>query len=284
VADGSRGTDLSAHRPGGRSLSRRRTPQRLPGLVDSHAHLQHARFDDDREEVIQRARDAGLTRILVPGWDLDSSEAALELAARHPDLIHAAVGVHPHDAAGMDEAAWARLEALAADPNVRAVGEIGLDYFRNLSPPDVQREAFQRQLELAADRSLPVLVHDRDAHDDVTAALLAWSGPSEGRPRGVMHAFSGGVQMARMLSAAGFHISFALPVAFRSAAGPREAAIDLPDGTFLVETDAPYLGPDREGRNEPTTALRVATELARLRATTPEVIAEMVSRAYSRMW
>src|SRR3990170_1332306 len=134
MADRRRGADISAHRPGGRSLSRRRTPQRLPGLVDSHAHLQHSRFDDDRDEVIQRARDAGLTRILVPGWDVDSSEAALELAARHPDLIHAAVGVHPHDAASMGEAAWARLEALATDPGVRAGGGIGLDFFRNLSP------------------------------------------------------------------------------------------------------------------------------------------------------
>jgi TatD DNase family protein len=284
MADGCSRTDLPAHRPGGRSLSRRRTPQRLPGLVDSHAHLQHTRFDDDREDVIQRARDAGLTRILVPGWDVRSSEGALELAAGHPDLIHAAVGVHPHDAAGMDEAAWARLEALAADPTVRAVGEIGLDYFRNLSPPQVQREAFQRQLELAAARGLPVVVHDRDAHRDVTDALLAWSGPEEARTRGVMHAFSGGAEMARVLAEAGFLISFALPVAFRSAVGPREAAVDLADGTFLVETDAPYLGPDRERRNEPTTALRVAAELARLRGTTPEAIAEMVSSAYSRLW
>ena len=283
MADGRRRTDLSAHRPGGRSLTGRRTPQRLPGLVDSHAHLQHSRFDDDREDVIQRARDAGLTRILVPGWDLDSSEAALELAARHPDLIDAAVGVHPHDAAGMDEAAWARLEALAADPSVRAVGEIGLDYFRNLSPPDVQRDAFQRQLALAAVRSLPVLVHDREAHDDVTAALLAWPGPGAGRMRGVMHAFSGGGAMARRLAAADFLISFALPIAFRSNSGPREAGAALADGTFLVETDAPYLGPAQDGRNEPTTALRVAAELARLRTTTPEVIAEMINRAYRRM-
>ena len=277
-----RRTDLPAHRPGGRSLSRRRTPQRLPGLVDSHAHLQHARFDDDREEVIQRARDAGLTSILVPGWDVPSSEAALELAARHPGLIHAAVGVHPHDAAGMDEPGWTRLEALAADSNVRAVGEIGLDYFRNLSPPDVQRAAFQRQLELAAARSLPVLVHDREAHDDVTAALLGWRGRPGGVARGVLHAFSGDRHMARELSEAGFLVSFALPVAFRSASGPREAAADLQDGTFLVETDAPYLGPDRDGRNEPTTALRVAAELARLRGTTSEAIAEAVGRAYAR--
>src|SRR5688500_5960677 len=283
MAAGHRRTDLPAHRAGGRSLSRRRTPQRLPGLVDSHAHLQNSRFDDDREEVIQRARDAGLIRILVPGWDVRSSEGALELAARHPDLIHAAVGVHPHDAAGLDEAARARLVALAAAPSVRAVGEIGLDYLRSLSPPDVQREAFQRQLLLAAERSLPVLVHDREAHDDVTAALLAWRGRPGEAARGVLHAFSGEAEMARKLSEAKFLISFALPVAFRSASGPREAALELADEAFLIEPDAPDLGPDRGGRNEPVNVLRVAAELARLRTTMPEGIASMVSRAYGRL-
>lgn len=252
-------------------------------MVDSHAHLQHTRFDDDREAVIERAETAGLQHILVPGWDVASSEAALELAARHPGLIDAAVGVHPHDAAGMDEPAWARLESLIAHSATRAVGEIGLDFFRNLSPPEVQRQAFQRQLELAGKRGLPVLVHDRDAHDEVTAALLAWSGPGNGRARGVLHAFSGDGAMAERLAAAGFLISFALPVAFRSATGPREAAAALADGTFLVETDAPFLGPDADRRNEPTTVLRIAAELARLRGTTPEAIADLVGRAYARI-
>ena len=203
--------------------------------------------------------------MIVPGWDLPSSEAALELAARHPDLIHAAVGIHPHDAGGVDEAGWARLEELLADRRVRAVGEIGLDYHRNLSAPDAQREAFARQLAMAARRGLPVLVHDRDAHDDVTATLLAWPGLPGQQGRGVLHAFSGDGGMAERLSGAGYLVSFALPVAFRSAAGPRDAARRLPDGTFLVETDAPYLGPDRDRRNEPTTAIRVAAEIARLR-------------------
>lgn len=253
----------------------------MPGIIDSHVHLQHSQFDADREAVIERAVAAGLARLLVPGWDLASSEAALELAARHPELIHPAVGIHPHDAAGMDEAGWARLEELVADPTTHAVGEIGLDYFRKLSPPDAQREAFDRQLAIAADRGLPVLVHDRDAHDDVTAALLAWSGRPGQSARGVLHAFSGDAAMAGTLAAAGFLISFALPVAFRSAAGPRAAAVDLEDGQFLVETDAPYLGPDRDRRNEPTTALRVAAELARLRETTPQGIVESLSRAYA---
>lgn len=274
MANGHPGTDLPARRRGGAGLSRRRAPDRLPGIVDSHAHLQHARFDADREAVIERARAAGLERILVPGWDLASSEAALELAARHPDIIDAAVGVHPHDVAGMDGGAWERLTQLAREPGVRAIGEIGLDYHRNLSPPEAQRDGFERQLALAAERNLPVLVHDREAHEDVSAALVAHGG------RGLLHAFSGDAAMAARLVAAGFVMSFALPVAFRSAIGPREAAARLTTGTFVVETDSPYLGPDREARNEPTTVLRVVTELARLRGTTAEDLTPAIGAAY----
>lgn len=271
-------------RAGGAGLSRRRAPKRLPGLVDSHAHLQHARFDRDRDEVVARAVEAGIERILVPGWDLPSSEAALELAARHDPTIQAAIGVHPHHAAEMDEPGWAGIEALAEDRRARAIGEIGLDHFRNLSPPTVQRDVFERQLELAARHGLPVLVHDREAHDDVTTALLGWvrRGDRPG-PRGVLHAFSGDAAMAQQLVGAGFLVSFALPVAFRSATGPRAAAGVLPAGSFLVETDAPYLGPETERRNEPTTALRVIAELGRLRSTTPEALVDPIRQAYDRL-
>jgi TatD DNase family protein len=224
--------------------------------------------------VLERAREAGVERILVPGWDVASSEAALDLAGHHPDLLHAAVGVHPHDVAAMDDAAWERLAQLAGDSRTRAIGEIGLDYHRNLSPPGAQRDALARQLALAADLGLPVLVHDREAHDDVTAALLAHPG------RGILHAFSGDGAMAARLVDAGFLVSFALPVAFRSAAGPREAATRLADGTFLAETDSPYLGPDRDRRNEPTTVLRVVAELARLRGSTPQALAPAIRDAY----
>jgi TatD DNase family protein len=251
----------------------------LPGLIDSHAHLQHERFDGDRDAVIERAVEAGIDRMLVPGWDPTSSEAALELAVRFPGVIDAAVGVHPHHAAAMDEAAWGRLEQLAADESTRAIGEIGLDYFRNLSPPDAQREAFERQLAIAAAHRLPVVVHDREAHTEVTDALLGWADGGEHR-RGVLHAFSGDRGMAERLVAAGFVVSFALPVAFRSAEGPRAAAVALAPETFLVETDSPYLGPDRDARNEPTTALRVVAELARLRDEETDAIAVAVNRAY----
>lgn len=251
----------------------------LPGIVDSHAHLQHERFvrAGDVDAVVERAMAAGIERIVVPGWDVASSEAALDLAERHAGVVKAAVGVHPHDVAAMDEAAWRQLEALAGDPRCVAIGEIGLDYFRKLSPPEMQRDAFARQLDLAARQRLPVLVHDRDAHADVTAALLAWPAEIGRRVRGVLHAFSGDAAMASRLAAAGFLVSFALPVAFRSAGGPRAAAAALPDGSLLVETDSPYLGPDRDGRNEPTTVLRVAAEVARLRQADAEALALAVS-------
>jgi len=205
-----------------------------------------------------------LARIVVPGWDLASSEAAIALCARHPDWMVPAVGIHPHHAAEATEGDWARLEALAAEPAVRAIGEIGLDHYRMLSPLEVQDAAFERQLELAARVGKPVLVHDRDAHEAVTAALVAWEGPSRSL-RGVLHCFSGDRAMAEQLVAADYLVSFALPVAFRSAEGQRAAAAALPLDALLVETDAPWLGPGPDRRNEPVTALRVAAEITRLR-------------------
>lgn len=233
--------------------------------------------------MLERAREAGIERILVPGWDLASSEDALRLAQQHGPMIDAAVGVHPHHAAKLDEAGWGHLAGLARDPRASAVGEIGLDHFRNLSPPDVQREALARQLAIAAEAGLPVLVHDRDAHDAVVDALLAWPGPPGREVRGVLHAFSGDAAMAERLVEAGFVVSFALPLAFRSALGPRAAAPALPAGSFLVETDAPYLGPDRERRNEPTTVRRVVAELAALRAVPAESLVGPIRATYERL-
>lgn len=220
---------------------------------------------------------------MVPGWDLASSEAALALAARHAPLVQAAVGVHPHYAAETDERSWSLLEALIADPRCAAVGEIGLDFYRNLSVPEVQHVALERQLEAAANRDLPVIVHDRDAHAEVTAALTSWTGRTSHRARGVLHAFSGDAGMAETLVAHGFLVSFALPVTFRSATGPRAAATAIGAEEYVIETDAPYLGPDRDRRNEPTTTLRVATELARLRGIEPQMVADDARRAYERL-
>lgn len=193
-------------------------------------------------------------------------------------MIQAAVGIHPHFVAAATDVEWDELVALASAPEVVAVGEIGLDFFRNLSPPEVQRHAFGRQLALAAEAGKPVLVHDRDAHDEIRSTLLDWRG------RGVLHAFSGDAAMAAEMIAAGFQVSFALPLTFRSAAGPRAAAAAIPDGAFLVETDSPWLAPGGAGaRNEPTTAVRVAAELARLRGVEHDEIVAQVRGAYDRL-
>ena len=232
--------------------------------------------------MLARAVDAGIVRILVPGYDVRSSLAAVELAERHPELIDAAVGIHPHYAGEADESAWRRIEDLATARGVVAIGEIGLDFFRNLSPPEWQLDALRRQLDLANRRWLPVLVHDRDAHAAITDELLRWAGPGR-TPRGVMHCFSGDRAMALQLSAAGYLVSFALPVSFASAREQRAAAAAVPDGSFLTETDAPWLGAGRERRNEPTTVLRVARELARVRGSTAEQVVDDVRETYQRL-
>lgn len=257
----------------------------MPGLVDSHCHLQDPAFDADRDQVLARAAAAGIERLLVPGYDLPSSRQAVELARRYP-AISAAAGIHPHFAAEPSAADWAALADLVASPEVVAVGEIGLDFHRNLSAPHVQREAFSRQLGLAASAGKPVLVHNRDAHDDIRAALRAWPGPGRAQDsvRGVLHAFSGDEAMALDMVAAGYLVSFALPLTFRSAKGPRAAAAALPEGSYLVETDSPWLAPQGAGaRNEPTTALRVAVELARLRGSSAEGVTVEIGRAFDRL-
>jgi TatD DNase family protein len=234
--------------------------------------------------VLARARASGVRRLCVPGYDLPSSRAAIALAEAHPEMVDAAVGVHPHFAAAATPADWEELERLALDPRVVAVGEIGLDLHRNLSPREEQISAFERQLVLAGAIGKPVLVHDREAHQLVTRTLLAWDGPP-GRPqRGVLHCFSGDASMALELAAAGFLISFALPVSFSSAIGPRAAAAALPEGSYLVETDSPWLAPGgAQHRNEPTTVLRVAVARARLRDGSPEEIATTSAAAYGRL-
>lgn len=251
--------------------------------MDSHCHLQNEAFDADRDEVIARALDAGIRRILVPGYDRRSSVLALELAARHPNLIDAAVGIHPHHAGAATEEEWLEIERLSTEPAVVAIGEIGLDFHRNLSTPHAQRDALARQLDLAIRRGRPVLIHDREAHEEITGTLLDWAKRSQGPVRGVLHAFSGDRRMALELAGAGFAISFALPVSFSSAREQRMAAASIPGGSLLMETDAPWLGPGPDRRNEPTTVLRVAAELGHLRARTAETIAGEASETYARL-
>lgn len=231
--------------------------------------------------MIERARAAGIERILVPGWDRRSSEAAIELAGRHPELLVPAVGIHPHHVAAASDDDWDAIARLAAEPAVRAVGEIGLDFHRDQAPRGLQAESLERQLSIAASVGKPVLIHDRDAHAEVTASLVAWAtAPSR---RGVLHCFSGDGEMARELVAAGFHLSSALAVRFGAWRAARAAIAEAPAAALLLETDAPYLGPAPGRRNEPTTVLAVAADLARLRGTSPEAIAATARAAWERL-
>jgi TatD DNase family protein len=253
-------------------------------LVDSHCHLDQPHFDADRERVIARAAKSGVTRLINPGVDLPSSRAAVALARQY-EGIYAAVGVHPHDAKTLDAAALVELKALAQADKSVAMGEIGLDYYRDLSPRDVQRRAFQMQLELAAELGLPVIVHDRDAHKDVLAMLSDWRSLLDAQRSTlngkacVLHSFSGDVALAEQAVALGFYIGISGPVTYKNADQTREVARAVPLGQLLIETDAPYLTPQpyRGKRNEPAYVLLVAQTVADARGLTLEQVAAQTS-------
>jgi len=234
-------------------------------LVDSHCHLDAPQFDADRDAVIARMAESGVRYAINPGVDLPSSRAAVALARQH-ESIYAAVGIHPHEAKTLDAVALKELKQLATSPRVVAVGEIGLDYYRDLSPRDVQRRTFEVQLELAAELDLPVIVHDRDAHDDVLGILRDWHSTFDIRA-GVLHSFSGDVAMAEQAVAKGVYIGVSGPVTYKNAHRLRDVVRAVPLERLLIETDAPYLTPHphRGQRNEPAYVRRVAQAVADVR-------------------
>ena len=248
-------------------------------LIDSHAHLDFPQFDDDREAVIEQAQAAGLVAIVNIGTSLTSSRAAVALAERY-DFIYATVGVHPHDAKTVTPAVLDELRVLARRPKVVAVGEIGLDYYRDLSPRPAQRRAFAAQLGLATELGLPVVVHSREAHDDVMAALQEWcrlpTGGGEGGI-GVLHSYSAGPERLEGVLKLGFSIGISGPVTFPKAHRLRVVAATVPLERLLVETDCPYLTPKpyRGRRNEPAYVRHVVEEVACAR----EMPVEAVARA-----
>ena len=247
-------------------------------MIDSHAHLDFPQFDEDREQVIDRAREAGITTIINVGADLPSSRRSIELAKRYP-FIYAAVGVHPHDADTLDEAGFGGVQAMARHPRVVAIGEIGLDYCRDLSPRDKQVEAFERQLTLAETLDLPFIVHDRDAHDDVMT-ILEGKAAGRGSLRGVLHCFSGDVPMAHKAVELGLHISVGGPVTFRNARQLPDVVREVPLSKLFLETDCPYLAPHphRGKRNEPAYVLLVAQAVAALKNVSVTEVQRITSR------
>jgi TatD DNase family protein len=247
------------------SLNAEGRPLQVDGLIDTHAHLHDPAFDADRPAVLARARAAGVRGFLTIGTDVATAEAAVALAAAEPD-VHAAVGIHPHDALTADASALGRIAALAAGPKVVAIGEIGLDYYRNLAPRDAQRAALEAQLALARRLGKPVLLHCREAHADLLEICRAAGVDAVG---GILHCFSGDLAVAHRGIDLGLLISIAGPVTYPSARRLADVVRALPSDRLVVETDSPYLPPQpwRGQRNEPAylpvTAARVAELVGR---------------------
>jgi TatD DNase family protein len=243
-------------------------------IVDSHCHLDFEDFREDLPAILERARAAGIVAMVCvgSGGDLATAERAVALAAKEPD-VYAAIGIHPHDAGKMLLEFWPALEELAKKPRVVGIGETGLDYFYDHSPRQVQREVFERFLQLAATVKHPVICHVRDAHDDAIDVLRKGPLPDAG---GIIHCYSGNASHARCYLDLGLHLSFSGVITFKKADDIREAAAYAPADRILVETDAPYLAPipHRGHRNEPAYVVKTLEALARVRGISPSRAAE----------
>ena len=242
-------------------------------LFDTHAHYDADAFDADRLEVLASMPGQGVELILNPGCDLKSSQTAVELAERFP-FVYAAVGVHPEECADWDaEHDIPALEALAQNPKVRAIGEIGLDYYWKDNPPkELQRKVFARQLELAAELDLPVIVHDREAHQDCLEVVRAHP-----EVRGVYHCYSGSLEDAKVLVKLGWMLSFTGVITYKNARKALEVIQWLPMDRIMVETDSPYLTPEpfRGKRNDSGKVHLVAEAIARVKGMDPEEAAKI---------
>lgn len=231
-------------------------------IFDSHCHLQDRRFENEIEKVIRNAKESGVEKILVPGWDLKSSREAVEISGKFNN-VYGACGVHPHDAKFYDDTTENKIIELLENKNVVAVGEIGLDYYRNLSPKEMQIDAFQRQLKIAEERNLPVIIHTRDSIEDTVEIVKDF------KCRGVFHAFNNSKNVADKVISMGFYIGMGGVVTYPNSCisiALKEISFDF----ILVETDAPYLTPHphRGKRNEPAYTAYIVKEIAKIKSKT----------------
>lgn len=266
-------------------------------LTDSHAHLDHARYSEDRAAILKNAWDAGVRTILSIGIGdgPDTMHRALDISrevAGQPEMpkVYASAGIHPHEAALADEAALAKLDALLAEPEVIAAGEIGLDYYYDHSPRETQKTVFRGQMEIAAMRKRPIIIHCRPSENstnawDDTLLMLEEQWASSGLG-GILHCFTGEWEHARRAMDAGFMISFAGNITFPKAQPVRDAAARVPLDRMLIETDAPFLAPvpHRGKRNEPAWVSQVANQIGTLRGIEPGVVAEKTSWNFNRFF
>ncbi len=247
-------------------------------FTDTHCHLDMSGYAEDLPEVLDRATQNNVFHIVTIGIDLDSSAAAIQLARKHK-MISATVGVHPHDIGTLTDESYQELETLVKSNRkfVVGYGEIGLDYYKNYSEPELQKKHFKKQLLLAKELNLPVIIHDRDAHEDIMS-LLKEVGPFENG--GVMHCFSGNYSLAREVIDFGFHISIPGIVTFKNAKDLQEVAAKIPLDSMLLETDGPFLAPTpyRGKRNEPSYIPLIAHQIAELRGCELETVAAATSK------
>jgi TatD DNase family protein len=245
-------------------------------LIDTHAHLDSPKFDNDRDDVISRARQAEIDTIVNIGFNRETIPSTMALADKY-DFIYAAVGWHPTDAIDMkleEDLAW--IEQLCGHPKVVAIGEIGLDYYWDTSPKEIQQTVFREQIRLARRLNKPIVIHNRDAHQDIIQLLKEEKASEVG---GIMHCFSGSWETAKQCLDLNFHISFGGPVTFKNAKVPKEVLERVPLDRLLLETDAPYLTPHpyRGQRNESAYVRLVAETAAEIKGLTLEDIAKMTS-------
>jgi TatD DNase family protein len=240
-------------------------------LIDTHCHLDWKAFDPDREAVIDRAVQAGVRRMITIGVDAASSRRAIEIAEQH-EAVYAAVGVHPNDCAGFDAALLQEIRSLAQHPKVVAIGEIGLDYYRQQVEHDTQARAFRAQLELAAEINKPVIIHSREAAPDVVAWLEDFT--QHARLTGTLHSYFDDLAIAQRVFAIGFYIGVTGPITFKKSDREREIVRQVPLDRVLLETDAPFLtpAPHRGARNEPAYVQHVAEMIAQVRGQSVEDI------------
>lgn len=259
-----------------------------PLLIDTHCHLNFDRYHDDRDDIVNGAAEVGVTRIIIPAVDVKTTQQALQLAQQY-EGIFAASGVHPNDTANFDAEILADVERLSHQPKIVAIGEIGLDYHWDKSPKDKQRAAFEAQLQVAKNRELPVIIHNREASEDVMAVLEAWVRdlPQALRERpGVLHSFSAPQVIADRALAAGFYLGFTGPITFKKAEDLRSVARNVPLDRILVETDGPFLTPEpyRGKRNKPEYIPHIVDRLAALKQISTEDMARATTENAVRLF
>ena len=260
-------------------------------IVDTHCHLNFDIFDKDRCQVVQRARENGITRILIPGIDIETSKSALKYAWEFPE-VYAAVGLHPNQGLSWEKGTISELRKLAIEKKVVAIGEIGLDYYRDRTPIAMQQQIIKEQLELAAELGLPVIIHNREASDDILKIIKKWhdelavTGLKLADHPGVMHSFSGDVSFANEMISLNFKIGITGPVTFKKAMALQSMVAALPVESILVETDSPYLTPHpfRGMRNEPANVRIVAEKVAELKDKTLDNFAKITTAEADKLF